>query len=474
MSEYFADKHLLNFNHEELETIDPLYEDKIETYHNKLESLLQDARDESIKLEDDVEHLIEEDYTLEEILKFIQEDAEWAATQKYKRPIAKAMSLHRKIEKLEHEDARTGIYNQEGYEKEVLSQSEDREQLVMFMDLNWFKQINDVFGHEVGDRALELFVAATKNIAYRHFTHVNGSEFDDEFGLNDRWDGQLPNVEQALQDQVNRNTDIGNELTGGQEDNAPLKSERANRNIIFSRSARAGDEFHLTVKAARQRDYVRDSVREAFYNVEEQIKKLHLCLCDVQKSDDYIDDMRKYGESENEAMLRKFDEIKDELVNSEKAKEEMDEYKKQLEERFEHVSSKRGEADWTGITTASVGSASTAASAYQRTNDECPYDQHLLDVRQNAYEEAVSVHNKQDNVKFIPLQTAHKIAETVATKGYEYRHKVRLNEAVNNLDRTLAPVIQEDRWPFSYPQKEANPMVAESNAKSDEEYELGS
>jgi diguanylate cyclase (GGDEF)-like protein len=54
-------------------------------------------------------------------------------------------------------DPLTGLLNRRSLESRTRAVSRDTTVTVMFADLDHFKQLNDTFGHDMGDRALRLF-----------------------------------------------------------------------------------------------------------------------------------------------------------------------------------------------------------------------------------------------------------------------------------------------------------------------------
>lgn len=67
----------------------------------------------------------------------------------------------KQYEYLAHHDVLTGLYNRTYFEEEVkkkLEQSREKDAALMLCDLNFFKEINDVYGHLTGDKVL-IFAA---------------------------------------------------------------------------------------------------------------------------------------------------------------------------------------------------------------------------------------------------------------------------------------------------------------------------
>lgn len=87
-----------------------------------------------------------------------------------------------RLRRLSTTDALTGVYNRNGGDwavKRYLESHEDHPALVMAVDIDNFKIINDVYGHEAGDRALCQFTKDMKKIFGRHtfITRNGGDEF---------------------------------------------------------------------------------------------------------------------------------------------------------------------------------------------------------------------------------------------------------------------------------------------------------
>jgi diguanylate cyclase (GGDEF)-like protein len=63
-----------------------------------------------------------------------------------------------------HTDPLTGLMNRRSLEIEVRSLTTDhRAYVVAYGDLDHFKQLNDVYGHDAGDRALRLFARVVRD-----------------------------------------------------------------------------------------------------------------------------------------------------------------------------------------------------------------------------------------------------------------------------------------------------------------------
>jgi diguanylate cyclase (GGDEF)-like protein/hemerythrin-like metal-binding protein len=89
-----------------------------------------------------------------------------------------------KYEKLSEEDPLTGIYNRRAFmqilEYEVeQAYRQHRPLSLLLLDLDHFKQVNDTYGHETGDKLLQHFVTQTKELIRSSdiFARIGGEEF---------------------------------------------------------------------------------------------------------------------------------------------------------------------------------------------------------------------------------------------------------------------------------------------------------
>ena len=79
-------------------------------------------------------------------------------------------------------DALTGLYNKETTEQltdELLSEDENKSHAFLILDVDCFKQINDIYGHVVGDRVLQKFGKLLKS-TFREgdiLGRIGGDEF---------------------------------------------------------------------------------------------------------------------------------------------------------------------------------------------------------------------------------------------------------------------------------------------------------
>jgi diguanylate cyclase (GGDEF)-like protein/PAS domain S-box-containing protein len=97
--------------------------------------------------------------------------AQRATEAELRRRAAELEELHEQLKVLASRDALTGLFNRRAFQEHVewlLGNSARRKESVslLLIDLDFFKQINDQFGHAEGDRVLEA-VAATLQSACR-------------------------------------------------------------------------------------------------------------------------------------------------------------------------------------------------------------------------------------------------------------------------------------------------------------------
>lgn len=80
-------------------------------------------------------------------------------------------------------DALTGLYNKETTEQltdELLSEDENKYHAFLILDVDCFKQINDIYGHAVGDIVLQKFGKLLKG-TFREgdiLGRIGGDEFE--------------------------------------------------------------------------------------------------------------------------------------------------------------------------------------------------------------------------------------------------------------------------------------------------------
>ncbi len=74
------------------------------------------------------------------------------------------LSTLKKNEELASKDSLTGVYNHGRIETELYNAIENNKEIerslsIMMMDIDYFKRVNDIFGHSIGDITLQHFVA---------------------------------------------------------------------------------------------------------------------------------------------------------------------------------------------------------------------------------------------------------------------------------------------------------------------------
>ena len=88
------------------------------------------------------------------------------------------------LEAIAYRDALTGALNRRGLFDELQKRIDSpakKKFTIYYIDLNKFKAINDTYGHEAGDRVLQLFTEVVR--AHAHVTHTLGRIGGDEFVL---------------------------------------------------------------------------------------------------------------------------------------------------------------------------------------------------------------------------------------------------------------------------------------------------
>ena len=69
--------------------------------------------------------------------------------------ISERRARETRLEKLAHHDPLTGLFNRTGFDRELKERLEYGRAVLMAIDLDRFKEVNDVFGHTTGDAILE-------------------------------------------------------------------------------------------------------------------------------------------------------------------------------------------------------------------------------------------------------------------------------------------------------------------------------
>lgn len=90
----------------------------------------------------------------------------------------------KKLQKLVNEDGLTGVYNHRYFydklrEKMHISEVENKQLSLIFMDIDYFKHYNDLYGHQRGDEALRRIGAILKSVAREQdlVARYGGEEF---------------------------------------------------------------------------------------------------------------------------------------------------------------------------------------------------------------------------------------------------------------------------------------------------------
>ncbi len=94
------------------------------------------------------------------------------------------LSLNKKLEKFANNDILTGIFNRSKFDdflKQFLSEHKRYKKAFSFImyDIDFFKKVNDVYGHKAGDNVLKEFVSITKKLTRESdiFARWGGEEF---------------------------------------------------------------------------------------------------------------------------------------------------------------------------------------------------------------------------------------------------------------------------------------------------------
>lgn len=90
----------------------------------------------------------------------------------------------KELQKLVNEDGLTGVYNHRYFydklrEKMHISEVENKQLSLIFMDIDYFKHYNDLYGHQRGDQALRRIGAILKSVARKQdlVARYGGEEF---------------------------------------------------------------------------------------------------------------------------------------------------------------------------------------------------------------------------------------------------------------------------------------------------------
>ena len=84
-----------------------------------------------------------------------------------------------KLYKTAHTDDPTGLYNREALRQHIMRMDNHNKLYGMFIDIDDFKEINDLYGHYHGDRTLEKVAHRLKQLQneHRRFYRIGGDEF---------------------------------------------------------------------------------------------------------------------------------------------------------------------------------------------------------------------------------------------------------------------------------------------------------
>lgn len=100
------------------------------------------------------------------------------------RDLENLRKINKRLDSIYMKDALTDLYNRfgylrDGYEMYEKNKGCGKRLLVMFMDMNYLKYINDTFGHSQGDNALVLFAGVLKKCAGKEkiVVRYGGDEF---------------------------------------------------------------------------------------------------------------------------------------------------------------------------------------------------------------------------------------------------------------------------------------------------------
>lgn|GEM_PF-1797973 len=90
------------------------------------------------------------------------------------------------LKKVNERDPLTGLYNKRTYENkclELMAQHPDQLGVFFFIDIDDFKRVNDLYGHEVGDKLLLKFANVLKELTSKKANTICFRIAGDEFGV---------------------------------------------------------------------------------------------------------------------------------------------------------------------------------------------------------------------------------------------------------------------------------------------------
>lgn len=113
------------------------------------------------------------------------DESDASAFKSVARQVATALQRNIAVSQVKHRafhDSLTELPNRASFEKQFLhqlAQDEDAELSVLFCDLDGFKGVNDLHGHDVGDRFIKICAARIKNVIRQcdYLAHMGGDEF---------------------------------------------------------------------------------------------------------------------------------------------------------------------------------------------------------------------------------------------------------------------------------------------------------
>lgn len=92
--------------------------------------------------------------------------------------ITEEKNLQRKLFNFANTDALTGLYNRRYFWKKVKRLGKSKKVSLFYVDLDNFKQVNDTYGHSVGDEVLKKVAGILKEAAKEHMVgRIGGDEF---------------------------------------------------------------------------------------------------------------------------------------------------------------------------------------------------------------------------------------------------------------------------------------------------------
>lgn len=101
------------------------------------------------------------------------------------KPVTTMLGKINQLKNISITDKLTGLYNKRYLENNlpvILKDSTNKKQplSLMYCDLDYFKRINDVQGHDIGDKALELFSSCVQTVLKKNNLEGNGFRFGGE------------------------------------------------------------------------------------------------------------------------------------------------------------------------------------------------------------------------------------------------------------------------------------------------------